>query len=272
MNGDLLWFVVGMIVLPLFLLVSYIVAVRMARYHSKKLYAGQPPPPGNEERPSVWKAYKKWFLGFGAIVLIVWLLAQPSSLQSPSLGDVWDWTKGHWLWILLALGVVALLPSLITFPKEKEKAAGALRKAVVVLLLVLWFVIPICNRIWGEKPPRLPQQQVAREKARALPHDAPDLPRAWNPDGSLTDVSKWPQVQVPPYGDSVHVPNIFGGHVVWGGSGFKVHCIYGSDGHEGTVGDSEHPCSDGNIVESYARNQGGTLLYASYAYARKGEK
>lgn len=218
--------------------------------------------------------YWKWLLVPGVMVLIllvVWLFRQETSLQSPSLGDVWDWTKGHWLWILLASGAVALLSSLVTFPEGKEKVAGALQKSVLVLLAMLWFVIPICYRFWGEKPARPVQQQAIREKARALPHDTPDLPRAWNPDGSPTDVSKWPQVQVPPKGDSVHVSNLFGGHVVWGGSGFEVHCVY-SDDSEGIVGDIQHPCSDGNIVESYARNKGDTLLYARYAYANKGEK
>ena len=111
----------------------------------------------------------------------------------------------------------------------------------------------------------------ASEQRRALPQDTSDLPRAWNPDGSMTDPSNWIRVSVPPHGNSAHVPNIFGGHVVWGGSGFKVYYEY-SDGHSCAVGDTSPNCGDGDIVASYAHNDGETLAYASYAYARQGEK
>jgi len=106
---------------------------------------------------------------------------------------------------------------------------------------------------------------------RALPNDAPNMPQAWRADGSPTDMTKWPRVHVPPHSNSVHVPSIAGGHIVWGGSGFKVRYVY-SDGHECALGDISSSCGDGNIVEGYALNEGDTPLYASYAYARQDEK
>jgi hypothetical protein len=101
---------------------------------------------------------------------------------------------------------------------------------------------------------------------QALPQTAPDLPRAWNADGTITDVSKWPTVEVPPHGDSALAPGAGGRHLVWAGSGFTVYCDYG-DGHKEVT-----PCHDGNIVGGHVHGDGDALLYASYAYAKMGEK
>lgn len=116
-----------------------------------------------------------------------------------------------------------------------------------------------------------PEKAALSMPVRALPNDAPNLPRAWLADGSPSDMTKWPRVLVPPHGDSVPVPSVAGGHIVWGGSGFKIRYRY-SDGRECALGDTSSSCGDGNIVEGFARNEGDTPLYASYAYASKGEK
>jgi len=150
-----------------------------------------------------------------------------------------------------------------------------LRVIIALAIIVTITVIASLIRSQREAVPNIPQQHTASRsevpRASALPQNSPNLPRAWNADGSMTDSSKWPRVQVPPHGDSVHVPSVFGGHIVWGGSGFKIHYVY-SDGHECIIGDTSSSCSDGNIVEGYARNEGDTPLYASYAYAYQNEK
>ena len=142
---------------------------------------------------------------------------------------------------------------------------------IVITFGIIWGIAnlaSIIKRTHGRQQSS-EQQQVAT--VRPLPQSLPNLPRAWNADGTMVDPSTWPRVIVPPYGDSLPVPVVFGSHVVWGGSGFKAHCVY-ADGHEGIIGDRFRPCSDGDMVKMYARNDGGTLIYASYAYARPGER
>lgn len=163
------------------------------------------------------------------------------------------------------------LPETAIDKKVKNKEGGKGFKWPLIVAGVILTLLPvgamIVHGIWGKKTST---QQVQMRK-QALPQDAPDLPRAWNADGTITDQSKWPRIQVPPHGDSVRVPSVFGGHIVWGGSGFTIHYVY-ADGRECVLGDASPSCGDGNIVSGYARNNGDILIYASYAYARQDEK
>jgi hypothetical protein len=202
-----------------------------------------PPPPGAPSAPSTGRSF-----------------------PSPTPEGVWEFFKNYWFWTSLILG--GLFFAADALPDSWAKSA----KGMVVAFAVLMAGAMAVHGIWDEKSPSHEvKQQTLSAVTRALPQNAPDLPRAWNADGTMTDPSKWPRVQVPPHGDSVRVPNVFGGHLVWGGSGFKVHCVY-ADGNERIVGDEKDPCSDGNIVSMYARNDGGTVLHASYAYAKMSEK
>ncbi len=170
----------------------------------------------------------------------------------------------HWLWFIVPFVLVAIAVALGKVWVSDRKVEAIVGLGAIVLAVVI--VPQVWVLLTNENDPVAPSSPPVRA---ALPSNAPDVPRAWNPDGSQTDTTKWPRVVVPPHGRSVLVPNIAGGHAVWGGSGFKVRCVYG-DGHEGVVG--EGTCNDGDIVGSYAVNQTGVELYASYAYARQGEK
>jgi len=198
----------------------------------------------------------------GAVVLCCGLLT--SKWGSPSVASTGSWSQNHWFWILILWGILA---ALVTF----YKAPGALQFVLGGIVFMLFIGFPLIE--WAARTPNVPQPGPRSEVplTRAFPQDAPNLPRAWNADGSMTDPSKWPRIQVPSNGDSVRVPSVFGGHIVWGGSGFKVRYVY-SDGHECVIGDTSASCGDGDIVAGYARNEGDTLLYASYAYARQDEK
>ncbi|NNM83892.1 hypothetical protein HKL94_01585 [Candidatus Parcubacteria bacterium] len=201
-------------------------------------------------------------LTIGIALVILELIFPAASIEMSILS--------HWLPILTGLSILLLLVSLYSNALG-EDTAKTLKKALILTAVVLFVEIPFGGRMMSPTVGK-PQHAVQRVvPMRALPQSAPNLPRAWNADGTITDMSKWPRVRVPPHGDSVRVPNIFGGHLVWGGSGFKVHCVY-ADGHEGIIGNANDPCSDGNIVSMYAHNDGGVLLYASYAYAKMGEK
>lgn len=131
----------------------------------------------------------------------------------------------------------------------------------VVIVLASWLV-----RLSREKAPAVVAEVL--KTSSTLPQDTPALPRAWI-NGTRTDPSTWGKVKVPAKGDSKHVPAVYGMHVVWGGAGFSVRCVYAS-GRIGIV--SEGTCGDGDLIESYAHNDGNTDLYASYAYGLAGEK
>ncbi len=210
---------------------------------------------------------KSWSVAIIVVGVILWYKMSDTKID---LADVSSWSKEYWLQILIVYGIGAGLIWL----NADEKSAKVLQKVLAGLTATVLVVLPMWSWISSPSnatPAAQSSQRSGIPLANVLPRDAPDVPRAWKTDGSMTDTSTWPRVQIPPYGNSAHVPGIFDGHVVWGGSGFTIHCVY-TDGHEGIVGDMNRPCNDGNIISSYVRNEGGTVLYASYAYAKRGEK
>ena len=267
MNGPI---IVGIVFALIFAAVKWRVQMRDVLIDIGWMTQPQQPPQGGVAQQQVQagaqqnqpprKKYGWWLTVPGAIVLIalvVWLLTSAESLEAPSTKTVWDWTKSHWLWILLALGVVALLPSLINFPKEKEKAAGALRKAVVVLLLALWFVIPICNRIWGEKPapPPAPPSLVA-----TAPIPLQTVPK-----------KDWPSQDMEPWrgGKTLLITVAPHKRVVMEGRDFRYHCVYDGD-RESSFVRGEKPCSNDGIRFVYASNESDQPNAVIYAYAAEG--
>ncbi|MHB0865440.1 MAG: hypothetical protein ACYC1Y_00830 [Minisyncoccota bacterium] len=191
--------------------------------------------------------------------IIYWGLYTPI-LESPHLSKVGGWSWDHWLPLVVLWGIIAILIGLYA---EREETKKKLQNVLTAIMVMLFVGVSVMNWVASG----LTSSHVSQGRFnQALPQDAVNLPWAWH-----LDPSKWPQVEVPAHGDSVHVPGVYGGHVVWGGSGFTVRCVY-TNGHVGTVGDPSNPCTDGNIVESYAHNEGDTPLLASYAYARPDEK
>ncbi len=278
------WILLGMIV---FVLTGFTLLVNLRRQkpHSGEKARAQArinkkrdidvPQPNGAEKNLDWLKGKLHFgtkMSWNVAVLVVSVLGFSYWGLSTKLRptDVGNLGQEYWLQILIVYGIAA---SLIWFNAD-EKSAKVLQKVLAGLTATVLVVLPMWSWISSPSsatPAVQSSQRSGIPLASVLPRDAPDLPRAWKTDGSMTDTSTWPRVQVPPYGNSAHVPGIFDGHVVWGGSGFKIHCVY-ADGHECIMGDTSRPCKDGDVVTSYVRNEGGTVLYASYAYAKRGEK
>ncbi len=279
MNTILLLIIGALAVVLLFVLVLVVAVKRLSKPLSERGPVGKEltdEESGNKKTSSptqpksMWGGRTAWierYLGLviltiGIALVILEFIFPAASIEMSILS--------HWLPILTGLSILLLLVSLYSNVLGEERAK-TFKKALILTAVVLFIEIPFGGRMMSptvEKPQPVAQRVVPM---RALPRNTLNLPRAWNADGTITDMSKWPRVRVPPHGNSVRVPNIFGGHLVWGGSGFKVHCVY-ADGHEGIIGNTNDPCSDGNIVSMYAHNDGGVLLYASYAYAKMGEK
>ena len=240
-------------------------AVYMVYVFGSKKSSWNLPSFGNMKTPNI---SGNWMLVIVGAAFFFWSM-YAQRMRPAQMGD---WSSDYWLQILIICGILYLLIVL-----NAESLGGTTARTLQGVLTVGAFLLLIGFPTWswivgGPASATASLHVPQQESAQAIPRDAPELPWAWNKDGSPTDMSKWPMVKIPADGgDSVHVPNIPGGHVVWAGSGFTVHCVY-ADGQEGIVGDEDNPCSDGDIVKSYAHNEGETELYASYAYARQSEK
>jgi hypothetical protein len=64
--------------------------------------------------------------------------------------------------------------------------------------------------------------------------------------------------------ERISVPK--GMHVVWGGRGFRVTCVYG-DGHKISYGAGEAPCPTGDMPFVYATNEAKETNIVPYAFA-----
>ncbi len=219
------------------------------------------------------KLVSKVFWNFAIPIVGLGLLAVYWYYQTTTKiypGDIGKWIWDYWIQILIVYGIGAGLIWL----NAEEKTAKTLQKVLVGGVIMFLAVFPVWSWIVS---PSSTSQNVSRSEttlAKMLPRNAPGLPRAWNKDGSRTDTFEWPRVEVPPGGgDSVHVPGILDGHVVWvwNGSGLTIRCVH-EDRSIGIVGDTSNPCHTDNVVESYMHNEGPNAEGASYAYARRGEK
>jgi hypothetical protein len=195
-----------------------------------------------------------------------------SSFKTPGPADVVSWSRQHWLWILVLWGILAALVAV----NAKGSVAKTLQWVLAGVMFFLFLGFPLLGWLGvgddkGSPPPAgsAPQQDAVKRSSRLLPQNTPGITWAWE-----TAEWQWPRVRVQPYDNSVRIPNLDGnGHTVWGGDGFTIHYVY-ADGRECTfvAGTGKtNPC-DGGAVESYAHNDGSTAIYASYAYARQGEK
>lgn len=198
------------------------------------------------------------------------------SLESPSLRTVSVFAQNYWLPIFLLYGVLALTALVVLNSKPEWKGWNeTVQQILAGVMIVLFVFAPLGGWILSSLST---SQNVSRSEttlAKMLPRDAPDLPRAWNKDGTFTDTLKWPRVEVPPDGDSSHVPGILDGHVVWvwNDKGLTIRCVHDDkDRSIGIVGDESKPCHKDGVVESYMHNEGSTAAEASYAYASRFEK
>lgn len=203
------------------------------------------------------KIVKIALIVFGAIVivfLIVWLWpSQSSSLQSPTTGEVWGWTKGHWLWIILFLAILFVLSYLI--PKESKKYEPIAKTARVMLVLAvptLFIVIPVVDLLWGDKP-----QLALQEQKNVQKNPQSEIPLATAPQSS------WPKLVIPANGRTgiITVPPQM--HIKMNGNDFLLHNAY-QDGRECAFGES---CVAGPLKGNYATNEVDRENIVSYAFA-----
>ncbi len=185
--SELLWIVVsagGAIVLVLLLVLLAIIYLRSTSPHSAKMAEEQAqmnkkPGAGAAATVSVASGNEPstrgngntgWWLkeGLGtlwitllviaALIAVLYFGVHASSFESPSLGTVWAFTKNHWLWILLAGGLVCMVPSFVP-DKQKGRAEG-LQLFIVLAVFLLFTALPVANAIWGDKEPgSSPQRQ-----------------------------------------------------------------------------------------------------------------
>lgn len=190
------------------------------------------------------------------------------STYTPGLkvGEIGSWSWDHAIPLLSFFAIIFIL-IWIWAARMGVATTRTLRIAFATIVVLLFLVAPLEERFRGVFNPHDKTTTGLPNGAptSALPQDAPNLTWAWH-----TPMADWPKVPVPARGDSVHVPSVLGGHIVWG-RGFTVHYVY-SDGHECTIGDTGQSCGDGDIVAGYAHNDGDIPLLASYAYARADEK
>lgn len=197
------------------------------------------------------------------IITGVLLLGLFDVWKNPTIEEIAVFSSSRWFWIFSISAVLFVI--LNKTADELKEIKGPLQSVLIGILFILFVVAPMKGCLTPQ--PMVAQQSIASTTpTQALPRNAPNIVWAWQ-----TDKSKWPLTEVPPHGDSIHVPGIYGGHVFWGGAGFTVKCVY-SDGHIGIVGDADNPCNDGDIIESYVTNSGDTKLLVRYAYAHQGEK
>jgi len=110
---------------------------------------------GEDTAERVKKFFTSWKF-FVPLVLIgvcvvLYFVAQASSLEAPSTGTVWAFTKKYWWWFLIPIGLAYFLLSVIPKDKEGVERAGKVQKVLVALTLMLFVGIPLVHLAWGEK-------------------------------------------------------------------------------------------------------------------------
>lgn len=220
---------------------------------------------GNWDRASQIRFFRNLTLVLAGAAIFYWGVYDPAAWSRIGFGEANELVWSRWAGMLALFVFLAVVIAFLAPAASRKLAFQILLWSAAFLFFGTWLMGQGAQQIHSAKAViTVPKETSSTQQA--LPQDTPDLPWAWQ-----IEPSKWPQLQVPAHGDSKHVPALFGGHVVWGGSGFTVHCLY-AGGRKGIVGNPDKPCSDGTIIESWAHNDGDTLIYAAYAYARADER
>lgn len=163
------------------------------------------------------------------------------SLEAPSLKTVWEWTKNHWLWIVLILVILLFLPSV--FAKTWLKPLPWLAAITAFMLFVLF---PVLVGIQGDENPNS--------------HQRSEIPLASSPQ------STWPKLVIPPgigsESELIHVPP--GTQLSIAGYKFRLYnvyqdktrCAYGND------------CKIAPLAGTIAVNESADENIIHYAYSK----
>ncbi|MDO8566906.1 MAG: hypothetical protein Q7R58_02000 [bacterium] len=220
-------------------LILFLGAVLMTIKYMKR--AGSSPPGGNG---GASKAVRNALVALGVVVilLLIWRLwlTQGQSLESPSAGEVWGWTKTYWHWVALALAI----PFVGLFWWSEKPWAKGLQWSLVAVAAVLFIVCPIIVQFDDDEDPRGATRSA-------------EIPLASSPQ------SEWPKLVIPAGGRSERVTSPPGMHLVMSGNNFLLHAVY-PDGHECSFGQS---CPNASEIINYATNEAKETNIVSYAFA-----
>jgi|GEM_PF-3325549 len=240
----------GLAALLLCIFIVYIILIRAANPHSKKLDIEKTKTneksKGNDSdaNKSEWFIRNFWTILFfiaGAFVLFFGVFG--SLLKTPSFSEVGGLGHAKWIWILILCGI---LYALIAFnAKTLGKAAKTLQNILAttaITLLVLGLFTSQCSG----------------------PRTVPPPPQAnTNVSQANTPVSEWKKIVLPPGGKSELIPVPLHMHIVMDGENFLLHNVY-QDGHERTFGGVR---AAGPLVGAYATNKVNEKNTISYSFA-----
>ena len=217
-------------------------------------------PLGNKDEQG-WFTKYLWsiLLILGGAGVFFWSMYAPRMRPS----QMGDWGSDYWLQILIVCGILYLL--IVLNAESLGTAAKTIQGVLAIAALMLLVAFPTWSRIsGGSKPSDTGSAQVPQKDLAQIFQE--NLPAAFNPDGTLTDTTKWPQLVLSTDGEPVHIAVPPKKRIVTFGENFRVHCVY-RDGSEIDFGKGEEPCPEGDMPSVYITNEAEGLNMISYAYA-----
>lgn len=231
---------VGTLFLALFLFWKYPERV-------KKVFASAGKITGGIKNPLGRAANGKGFFAFLLLVAgtaIAYWGVYTSIIESPSFSTLGNWSRYHWLPLLLLWGILAALVAIYG-----KGWAKTLQKVLVGTMLLLFVGAPIIGSFVDAGHRGFPGSRYNLHS---------DIPLASAPQSS------WPKLVIPAGGRSELVPVPPGMYIVMAGSGFINHTIY-RDGHECSFSGTQ--CPGGAVAGNYATNETQETNIVSYAFA-----
>jgi len=157
----MIW-ILGVIALILCLLIGYIVVVRVARPHSKRMGrngapqsaptptgAGAPVPAAATKGKFAWVGEYLWtiLLVIAGLVIFIQGGIFSSEWQSPSFAQVGSWSWAHWLQLLVLCGIGLALLKLHS--KRLGAAEPVLRSTLIAAAVIAFLVCPAIGWLQG---------------------------------------------------------------------------------------------------------------------------
>ncbi len=202
----------------------------------------------------------------GVIIAGIAALYYAGFMTEMSLTDVSNFSKTHWIQILIIWGVCA---SLIQLNVSKADAPQ-LHKIGKLLAVTLLIILPCFTWFTGEVG--ITGVSVVQKKECSLPiseQAVAEHPAFTN--AGYTPRDKWISLTIPPGGNSCHVENPQMGSIVWDADNPSIHtlevkCVY-EDLSTGSI--RSDGCRAKAVVAGYVHNPTNTQVTVWYAYAKK---
>lgn len=264
MSDYFLWIVVGIVIVAIFVGISYLRARgphsrEMARKQgqlTKKPGVSAPSTPASEVPKTeekkgwfVWVTEYLWsiLLVIAGLVIFFQGIYFSNAWESPSFALVGRWSWTHWLQLFALAGIGS---ALLKLQKERLGAAESVLQSLLVTVMVTAFLVcPVIGWFEGVGASSHRVQQPASSESYKQPNKAMML-------------------SIEPGGKSERIPVPFQMHVVMNGKDFRFHCVY-ADGHEESFITGERPCSDGDMPFVYATNtRGNEPNVITYSYEK----